>query len=474
MIVGILVLSLMASIAISKPAEESEPEQIAVFDSVWNTPRYPIGYEWPAGEGGGTPHGEGWGGDIITVYADVAVDDPAHTIVYIKYSYCHEMACVNGENRAPDDMDFCDPSLCLGWEMNYLGGTLYSYTLIGDWHNRDLPTYTASNYSGIHVEYTVYAKNHTAGEATFGGAADMYPYWPPTAVNVNAGVSQLTVHPGSKQQAFGNASYYNALNWHDQPPVDETPVTVRIDPGAFEYYGMTDTIGNFAVDFISPLTPGFYTVNTTVHNTTLNYNGDANRDAVCVSDEIVIEVVSPVVYDIDLTGANVDDWVFVSFPIDAYSDPAIVFGDAIWGDSGTDWDYIQWYDPNDPADHWKMYSISKPPALNDMPTVNNIMGFWLHLTNNKGDQMLTVASGDEPTGTIVHLEIGWNLVGYPSQTETYSVGDLKTDSSGMVTIVEGFDPGAPYLIQEMGDGDNFLRGDAYWIYSTAVFDWVIT
>ncbi|MCK4757768.1 MAG: hypothetical protein KAS67_04900, partial [Thermoplasmata archaeon] len=128
----------------------------------------------------------------------------------------------------------------------------------------------------------------------------------------------------------------------------------------------------------------------------------------------------------------------------------------------------------DQADHWKTYDINYP-GIQDMPMVNNGMGFWVHITDNQpaGDDNLSVGWGFEPSGTTINLVAGWNLVGFPSVAEGYTAGELKTDSVGLVTRIERYNDAAAYDIEVMPDGDMFLRGDAYWIYSTAVYPWLI-
>jgi serine protease AprX len=168
------------------------------------------------------------------------------------------------------------------------------------------------------------------------------------------------------------------------------------------------------------------------------------------------------------------DWRLISFPIDVSGDVETVFNDTLWGDGGTTWDCIQWYDPRDPVYPWKTYSIYRPPTLNDMPDVNNTMGIWIHMTANNGDKVLSVGPGSEPSNTVVRLVAGWNLVGYPSQTEAYSVANLKADSGGLVTQVERYNGAVAYRIEPMPDGAMFMRGNAYWVYVTADYNWVIT
>ena len=193
------------------------------------------------------------------------------------------------------------------------------------------------------------------------------------------------------------------------------------------------------------------------------------------SPDVTIEYVPIQTYNIDLTGAADNSWVFVSFPISATGDVMMIFDDAGWGDGGTTWDMILWFDPSDDADHWKSYNINYP-GIQDMPNVDNTMGVWVHLVNAGGppdDVFLTVGEGFDPSGTTINLVAGWNMVGFPSQVEGYTAGDLKTDSVGLVTRIERFNDAAAYDIEVMPDGSAFQIGQAYWVYATAAYAWVI-
>jgi hypothetical protein len=154
-----------------------------------------------------------------------------------------------------------------------------------------------------------------------------------------------------------------------------------------------------------------------------------------------------------------DNWYFVSFPLDVSGDMFTVFDDAEWGDGGTTWDYMQWYDPGEHS--WKSYSIYKPPALNDMPPVDNTMGLWIHLTSNDGDGVLTVGEGVGPASTAVNLYTGWNLVGYPSHTEVMASDALYGTGADQIMV---FNPSAPYRIMEVPQTYVMKPGEGYWIH----------
>ncbi len=84
---------------------------------------------------------------------------------------------------------------------------------------------------------------------------------------------------------------------------------------------------------------------------------------------------------------------------------------------------------------WKSYVRSKP-YKGTLNTINHTMGLWINVT---GQSNLTVV-GAVPMHTVIHLQKGWNLVGFPSLDSTYTVADLK--ASVPVERVEAFDASA--------------------------------
>ena len=133
-------------------------------------------------------------------------------------------------------------------------------------------------------------------------------------------------------------------------------------------------------------------------------------------------------------------WNFISFPLDASGSAADVLDD-LGGD--TTWDMVKWYNPLDPTDPWKTYNPSKPAWLNDLASIDDAMGIWLHLTANGGDMKLTTGlEGSYPgSATNIDLYTGWNLVGYPSATASLASSTLPAQA-GMVAY---HDSGSAYL-----------------------------
>ncbi len=184
----------------------------------------------------------------------------------------------------------------------------------------------------------------------------------------------------------------------------------------------------------------------------------------------------PITYNIDIPGGpGATGWKFVSFPITASGNVQTVFDDDAWNGEGVNavkWDMIYWYNTTDTSDHWKSYNKNWA-GTQDMPiSIDNKMGFWIHITDNPvgGDSMLTIGEGYNPAGETIWLQSGWNLVGYPSLAP-----GTATDLPGWgatVTKMAYYDDAAPYDIVETTNGATpMTHGNAYWVYSTVVTPW---
>jgi hypothetical protein len=189
-------------------------------------------------------------------------------------------------------------------------------------------------------------------------------------------------------------------------------------------------------------------------------------------NSIAMPEVPPSTYDINLAGISPGDWTFVSYPITANGDVVTIFDDSSWGDSNTEWDCIQWYYPLDSVDPWKMHSIDKPANLNDMPAVDNTMGFWIRITSNGGDQMLSIGSGVLPGATTnIQLYNGWNLVGYPSATARLASDTLPPQADKVAV----YDSGQPYDLRDetVLTSVTMVQSNAYWVHVTADCTWQV-
>jgi parallel beta-helix repeat protein len=116
---------------------------------------------------------------------------------------------------------------------------------------------------------------------------------------------------------------------------------------------------------------------------------------------------------------------------------------------------------------WKSFMKSKPYG-GTLEYVNHTMGLWVNVTR---DSNLTVA-GVVPTSTTIDLQTGWNLVGFPSFDDNYTVADLR--AAVAVERIEGFDGlASPYFLRAMADGDFLQAGFGYWIRVASETSWAV-
>ena len=163
-------------------------------------------------------------------------------------------------------------------------------------------------------------------------------------------------------------------------------------------------------------------------------------------------------------------WRFISFKKVMEGNVLTILDDSASGDGGTTWDIVQWYDPTDSLDPWKSYNKDFA-GIQDMPVINNTMGVWLAITDSAGDQVLTTGNtGADPGITIIYLESGWNMVGYPSSTPRIAQDTLPAE----VTKVAEYDHLDPYLMNQ--DDPSLItmsEYNAYWVYATAATTWTV-
>jgi hypothetical protein len=181
-----------------------------------------------------------------------------------------------------------------------------------------------------------------------------------------------------------------------------------------------------------------------------------------------------IIVPVDLTVLDVTDalipvqegWNFVSVPL--------IPGDTILpdvlldGDGDTSWTTVTYFDQGT----WSAWSAFKPPSLNDLNAVHETMGVWLYVeVGSLGDGFIKV-SGVAPTGTVIDLLAGWNMIGYPATDDsTYDVDNLIADTGA--TSVEGFSAVDPYHIEPLAGTYVLKRGEAYWINVNSDTAWTI-
>ena len=129
-----------------------------------------------------------------------------------------------------------------------------------------------------------------------------------------------------------------------------------------------------------------------------------------------------------------------------------------------------WNASSSSSDKWLIYDPAASYG-NTLTTLDNTQGFWVHMT--AADDL--VVSGTIPTSTSLSLFTGWNLIGYPSNSD----GTLPTVLSALGTnysLVYGYDSSnssAPWLLYDRTGATyaNTLTrlqpGWGYWIKTSA-------
>jgi len=169
----------------------------------------------------------------------------------------------------------------------------------------------------------------------------------------------------------------------------------------------------------------------------------------------------------DIPVLSTPGWNFISFPLAISGPPNDILSD-LAGDGSATWDVVKWYDPTTPADLWKTY---RPGASNnDLLTVNNAMGLWVHVTSGGLDGFITV-EGQVPVSTSIQLHTGWNLVGYPSATACPASVTLPVQAD----IISVFQATAPYVADYTDLASvTMSQGHAYWVHVTADCTWTVS
>jgi len=154
-------------------------------------------------------------------------------------------------------------------------------------------------------------------------------------------------------------------------------------------------------------------------------------------------------------------WNLISTPVDMVDETvatALQTGD---------WNNVRTYDSFDAADPWKGNNPLKPPILNDLASLDHTIGIWVNMTS--ADNL--VVAGQVRSSTTINLKAGWNLVGYPTFNNSRTVADALMGVP--YDMVDAYDGGAPYLINQILGTDIMSPSEAYWVRATADCIWVV-
>ena len=136
----------------------------------------------------------------------------------------------------------------------------------------------------------------------------------------------------------------------------------------------------------------------------------------------------------------------------------------------TGWyDKIEKYNITDNNDPWKINKEGKPFG-NDLTTLNETTGFWIHIT--RLNDIIFFYNGSLPfENQTVYLRPGWNLVGYPSLNDRNRTDALNGLIFGKdIVSIWTYNSGDQKWV-EIKDTDFFEVGKGYWVYSMVKINW---
>lgn len=130
-----------------------------------------------------------------------------------------------------------------------------------------------------------------------------------------------------------------------------------------------------------------------------------------------------------------------------------------------DFDKAWYYDSSD--GDWKWFMRFKPYS-GDLRSINLTMGVWMNVTS---DCNLTVA-GAVPMSTSIHLQLGWNLIGFPSFNSFLTVSELLAAVGGV--RAEGYDFSvSPFCLRVLENWEVLQAGYGYWVKVDADTVWIL-
>lgn len=161
-------------------------------------------------------------------------------------------------------------------------------------------------------------------------------------------------------------------------------------------------------------------------------------------------------------------WNLISFPY-TRSDSSL---DSVLSSISGKYDIIQYYDPMDSDDPWKNHHTQKPIQLSDLTQLDNKMGFWIHITEPGGTDLIVDGSIPGSPQTI-SIKQGWNLVGYPSSTKRVrdsALNNLAFDNE--IDAIQYYDTSTNKILY-LGKNDKMESGRGYWFHAKVDCDWQV-
>jgi len=166
--------------------------------------------------------------------------------------------------------------------------------------------------------------------------------------------------------------------------------------------------------------------------------------------------------DIELyTDEQTNGWNFVSFNLILEDNDLAAILDDDGNGIPDNYEKVMYYDS---TNGWLSYIPDRDDDFNNLNNWDHTMGVWIRMTD---DDTLTV-EGTEPKNTDITLDMGWNMVSYPSAEMTEET--LPTE----VTTVGYFDAAQDNNIAYVEvDEFEFEPGRGYYLYAEEETNWTV-
>jgi len=135
------------------------------------------------------------------------------------------------------------------------------------------------------------------------------------------------------------------------------------------------------------------------------------------------------------------------------------------------YDQVKWYDNGEWPPRWRYYIPGDNNS--DLDSIPQLIGVWVEM--NQADTLSV--GGLVPAGTTIHLEPGWNQIGFPASAAQRVEATLAAIDGSYDKVNVWDNIARQWLTFIPGEEDStlthFRPGDAIWIHATQPVDLVI-